>query len=298
FSLQHKYPVSNERFYLELFGVPTLLYQFSNLGFIPPSFGPLWSVGVEILFSALFPLLIMLRTRLSMSQILAASLAVSILVQLSSHLFAYRGLQLGLPQHLFNFALGMAACEVVSRPAAFPRLGRLLDWITPFLPLPLLAALLVLSIKDTASSHMLANLTFSFSATALVMALGVGKAPVLCSLLENPRLQLIGAMCYSIYLWHVPMLLGLFPGFATNTDWHAVVPYAPLYLALLFAVSALSYRYIEFPNAEVRSLFFLGMKPAKPLSRPTSPLLEPIVAVTEVMTEAVTTEAAPEQASF
>lgn len=277
FSLAPANPVRSPRFYMELLGVPSLLFQFVNAGFMPPSFGVLWSVGIEILFSALFPLLIVLRRRLSLGVLLAGSLSLSLAVQLSQYAFTWRALQEGLPLHLFNFALGMAACEAVRQPERYRRAVEIAGRLAPALPTLLVLALLTIDLgqRDVAA-HMLANTLFSVSAAGFVLALGIGRAPRAQRLLETRWLQLVGAMCYSIYLWHLPILFGLF-GHGARLTWHGFMPFAPVYLALVFAVSALSYRYIEFPRADFRKLFFLEPRPAAPLSEPAA---EPVAVVT------------------
>jgi peptidoglycan/LPS O-acetylase OafA/YrhL len=265
YCLQHKYPVTSPRFYMELIGVPSMLFQFANLGFLPPSFGPLWSIGVEILFSILFPLLIVVRQRTSLTRLFWLSLALSLAAQASPYVFMWRSFEGGLPQHLFNFIVGMSACEAMQQPLLFRRTMSAVRRLAPFLPLGILAALLLLDVRGASALHIAANLLFSLSAGGLIVALGTGQLPTLCALLEARWLQLVGAMCYSIYLWHLPLMFGLFPGFPA-IDWHEFVPFAPLYGVLLFAVAGLSYRYIEFPKAEFHSLFFLAPKPAVAVS--------------------------------
>jgi peptidoglycan/LPS O-acetylase OafA/YrhL len=71
-------------------------------------------------------------------------------------------------------------------------------------------------------------------------------------------MQLVGMMCFSLYVWHgrpVDVLLG--PTFDVTR--------LGLYLALLGCVAALSYRFIEFPR----------VRPWKTLFLPTAP---PVVA--------------------
>ena len=263
YSIQHKYPVSSPRFYMELIGVPTLAFQFSNLGFMPPSFGPLWSVGLEILFSAIFPVVLLFRARYPWRWLLSGSLILSLAVQFSANFFVWRSLQQGLPAHLLNFLIGMVACEITLTPEAFPRVDAAITKASPFFPAGMLIALLMLDVRGATAVHIAGNLLFSLSSGGLLVAIGTGRAKRLRAVLEVRWLQVIGAMCYSIYLWHVPILLGLFPGFP-NIAWQDFVPYAPLYLALTLAISALSYRYIEFPKADFRTLFLINAPKAFP----------------------------------
>jgi peptidoglycan/LPS O-acetylase OafA/YrhL len=281
FSLQHTSPVGSAHFYMELIGVPTMAFQFVNQGFMPPSYGPIWSVGVEILFSAAFPLLILLRRRRSIGWMLGASFLLSVLVQASEARFIWHGLQIGLPQYLFNFVLGMAACEIVLAPQNHRRVVDAIGALGPLLPIVMALCLVAIDIVGKMPLlNIVPNVIFAVAGTLLIVALGTDRLPHLRRLIEVRWLQLPGAMCYSIYLWHLPILFGLF-GFGATLTWAGFLPYAPIFLALTFVVSALSYRYIEFPQADFRSLFFLGPRSVATGAQTASPLLEPAAAATK-----------------
>jgi peptidoglycan/LPS O-acetylase OafA/YrhL len=79
----------------------------------------------------------------------------------------------------------------------------------------------------------------------------------LAAALSWRSLQLVGMMCYSVYIWHWPLLSWMMP------DRAALLPgdfAAALlsYLLLMAALAALSYRFIEFAQARAwRPLFLL-----------------------------------------
>jgi peptidoglycan/LPS O-acetylase OafA/YrhL len=63
-------------------------------------------------------------------------------------------------------------------------------------------------------------------------------------------------MCFSLYVWHEPLLRHVFAFEAAPLD--DLARTLPLYLFLLLAIAALSYRFIEFGrSADWRALFLL-----------------------------------------
>ena len=126
-----------------------------------------------------------------------------------------------------------------------------------------LSVLVALALYDTKSQHVLppgnfVAVTFWWLIDPL-LALIVASA--LCLrwpyLLTNWPLQLVGMMCYSIYVWHGMLLrhIGPFPG--------AVLEALPPVLAtwlFLIGFGALSYTVIEFPGKPLRVLFMLPVR--------------------------------------
>jgi peptidoglycan/LPS O-acetylase OafA/YrhL len=71
--------------------------------------------------------------------------------------------------------------------------------------------------------------------------------------------QLLGCMCYSIYAWHGILLNVMVP---PESEMETTLTLLPLFLAITLALSALSYRYIEFGSRQDwRALFLL--RPAR-----------------------------------
>jgi peptidoglycan/LPS O-acetylase OafA/YrhL len=73
--------------------------------------------------------------------------------------------------------------------------------------------------------------------------------------LELWILQLLGCMCYSIYAWHgIALNVMVPPDSEIERTWALL----PAFLAITFALSTLSYRYIEFgARSDWRTLFLL-----------------------------------------
>ena len=88
------------------------------------------------------------------------------------------------------------------------------------------------------------------SAAALGLAvLGLVMSPLASGtiLLGNPVLQFVGRVSYSAYLYHYPLLL-LWNKYGPAAGWLTLA----LYLAVLFAIAWLSYRFVERPFMTAR----------------------------------------------
>ena len=72
-----------------------------------------------------------------------------------------------------------------------------------------------------------------------MLALLVAPSPVLRFGFANPALQLLGMMCYSIYVWHGVALRGM-------AGYRVTLEEMPGWIAVLPLIVLLSYRYIEF----------------------------------------------------
>jgi len=83
----------------------------------------------------------------------------------------------------------------------------------------------------------------------------------------NRPVQVLGMMCFSLYVWHEPLLRHVFQADAAPLD--DLARTLPLYLFLLLAIASLSYRFIEFGrSANWRALFLLDRRPV-PVAMPT-----------------------------
>jgi len=110
----------------------------------------------------------------------------------------------------------------------------------------------------------------------VVAALLALPSGLLRGLFANRPIQLLGMMCFSIYVWHEPLLRHVFRDNVAPLD--GLARTLPVYLTLLAAIAALSYRFIEFGRvADWRGLFLLASartpgvpsrSPGKQLSRP------------------------------
>jgi peptidoglycan/LPS O-acetylase OafA/YrhL len=106
----------------------------------------------------------------------------------------------------------------------------------------------------------------SFSVGVATLLLGVlsGRSPIK-RILEIWPLQLLGCMCYSLYAWHgIAMNAMIPPESSMLSDTLRLL--AP-YLLVTIALSALSYRYIEFGRERNwKALFLIREASPKPVA--------------------------------
>lgn len=246
--------------------------------FFPDTYMPsynwvLWSLGVEIWFSLLFPLLLpAYRARP------ALTLAAAVLVALG---FRYAGLTPfngnalnwitdGLPARLPDFLAGMAAVDLV--------FGRWRNQTWTGSPLTLAAGLgTCLGVAWTWSAWFVGAAP-TIAAVPLTLALDVGILLATAFLFSRPNpinraldaalslrpAQLPGMMCYSLYVWHGLLEYRLI--LSRSTAFAARLDALPLYLFFLSALAWLSYRHIEFGDRPWRTLLPARRRPPEPPS--------------------------------
>jgi peptidoglycan/LPS O-acetylase OafA/YrhL len=252
-------PVHDLRLPLELLSIAGALFTFAPHGFEPHLNPPLWSLGVEIWFSILFPAMVLAFRRWGAARTILAATVLS-LVSRTAGLTLGHGepilpLTTGLTANLEIFAVGMALARAyvagirVSRPR-----------------LVTLAGALILAATIVAGERL-----GSWMQVPFADFLALGFAAVLGGLLSlergwlraafaNRPIQVLGMMCFSLYVWHQPLLRNLFQADAAPTD--DLARTLPLYLFLLLAIAALSYRFIEFGRSrDWRALFLAERAP-------------------------------------
>lgn len=105
--------------------------------------------------------------------------------------------------------------------------------------------------------HYLGVAIFALFGATLIAACITRSFPRLLAPLEWPAVQYLGKVSYSMYLWHVPLLI-LFK----RCDWYVNgVPrgfHLPVFLAIMVLVSHVSYQLIERPFIERKPRFARG----------------------------------------
>lgn len=245
----------------ELLAVLSFRFVVDPQFFFPSFNGPLWSIGAEVAFSALFPMLVLAGRRIGIGRLTVLVLAAALSLRL---LGAMRNPAAGLAFNtdLFlcridEFALGMLAARLYVG-GVLPRRPRV--WLLGGTALIYLAWLgFDLTLRGAVPLWLRALLTDVLDAGFLALLLAVlAPRARAASVLSWRPLQVVGMMCYSIYIWHWPLLGWLMPDRATMPVGR-FAGMLSVYLLLLLAIAALSYRFVEFGRVRAwRGLFLLG----------------------------------------
>lgn len=250
-------PLDNPKIYLVALGFLTVLFPYHPQTFFPPGNWVMWSIGVEIWFSILFPALLIAIGRFGWRRLLPAVLLFALAVRLTGK--SVVGMESeplnfisdSVFGRLDEFLLGMLAAEMYrTRRTISAR------WFLAGLGMIIAAAL----IWAGWFHHVLPATATAFA----VNLLDVGILLCVLHLLLEPRrlaswlqanpLQLLGVMCYSIYLWHGIVLQKFSPSYHQGA-----VQYLA-YLAVVFGLSFLTYRYIEFGNVKTWRALVPGLE--------------------------------------
>lgn len=227
----------------------TLTFNLRMDTFWPPFNPVLWSLGVEFWFCVLFPLLVVAAQRIGIIRLLFIVLASSLAVRLVGFLFLPSLLTVlaeGMLGRLDDFVWGMVLADIfVRRQSALRR-----TWLLPGF-ICLLVALQVYDWNKLEITPMVlrpfTNILLDLSLFLMTASLLVRKSGVAVRFVTLWPIQMVGVMCYSIYVWH-QMLFGQL---APTYD----VVHFIRYCLILGGLSFLSYRFIEFGHvADIRLL--------------------------------------------
>lgn len=235
-----------------------------------------WSLSVEEQFYLAWPWLLLvpflLATRWRRSPRAAVLGTIGVVGAVSfawSVLLLSRQPQLGYFDTVgraWEFALGALAAATAATLGT--RLGR--AWWTP-IGLVLVVAAAVLYTGSTAFPGVAALLPV-LGAALVVGSTGEGVGS---RLLDNPPMRWVGDISYSLYLWHFPVVV----------FGHVLLERSPLVdlglLALMLALSALSYRFVEEPVR--RSSWLSGWKQGPAGIEPRARRREALVGMSVVL---------------
>jgi peptidoglycan/LPS O-acetylase OafA/YrhL len=235
----------------------TFTFNFTKETFIPPHNYVLWSLGIEVLFSLVFPLLILSIKKWNMRSFVISVFIMSLLVRIISHFYPeyivaphLSMIKDSLPGRLDDFAAGMFVCHLWHT-------GWKEKWFKHNSEFLFLLSLLVITVGFYFSDYLFLrfapawtepflNNIFQTGFAMITIALLYMRKNVISWLFTNRFLQLSGMMCYSLYLWH------------GNMRWFFIMDYSVLriccYLFFLFLLSFLTYRYIEFGNKKLKDI--------------------------------------------
>lgn len=246
-------PIADPR---QLAAYLTLTFNFFTDTFFPQSNWVLWSLGVEIWFSLLFPLIVLAIRRYGITQVLIATILLGLLMRFVGtrpELFAtgdrLNPIKDGILGRLDDFIVGVWICDAYIRERL--KSSHRGPVISVGITVGICSCVGWERVLDgSASADLVPFLHTGIQlgcAALLVVALATTHKWV--KALTNWPMQLIGMMCFSIYVWHGRLIEALLlPNFG------------PLefcaYLGLLLSIAGLSYRFIEFPGVKPwRQLF-------------------------------------------
>ncbi|HEY3717743.1 MAG TPA: acyltransferase [Jatrophihabitantaceae bacterium] len=238
-----------------------------------PNLSQLWTLAVEIAFYALIPILAALVTRgrrapeavlrrqFVMLTVLAVEALVFNIAENHSSLIHSQAL-LWLPAYLDWFAVGMGLAVLTSVPTsgqAFGRVRRVLqEWAgSPGTCLLVAAVLYLISTLPLGIPRALAPATFTQWTAQHYLYVGVafflllpfvlGDGGVAGRVLGSKVASVLGNLSYSVYLWHVPLML-LFQRELGYREFHGhFIEVLSLTVVSTVAVSAASWYWFERP---------------------------------------------------
>jgi peptidoglycan/LPS O-acetylase OafA/YrhL len=243
-----------------------LTFPFTADTFFPAYNWVLWSLGVEIGFSLLFPAMLWLRFRIGIAGFLTGSLIVSAGFRVfgnqprfwtESPVLNY--VKDNIPGRMDDFALGMVLAAIFVRagdwrPSAAQRAGLFCVAVTALYATCYGSDAVQLERLPRVVVPILNNI-FQLGCATGVLALLFAPGGLIRWLWTNRALQLLGMMCYSLYVWHGVLI----PRIAMDAEGSFTVGRLTAYFMFLLLLSALSYRYIEFGAVrDTRKLFTPG----------------------------------------
>jgi len=245
--------LSSETYFRDVLSLATFTFSFNELRFFSWYDPVLWSLSVEVWFSVAFPVVVLAWQRLGMRRVLFVALAMSLAVRLYATLrhpgvvAALDFIKDSLAGRLDDFVVGMALAVWFARSPAWSR-GAIVT--------ALLGGLCLLDLCANGWDNVFAHRLPYVLAAAINDVQAAGFALITASLLAfpprlvalpfvAPPIQLLGMMSYSVYLWHT---IG---GHGPNAGIEDMIPY----LSMCFSLSAITYRFVEFPTRTFRALF-------------------------------------------
>jgi peptidoglycan/LPS O-acetylase OafA/YrhL len=213
----------------------------------------LWSLSVEEQFYIVWPLLLLTVLRLRASTpVLLGVLALGVLGPWIGRLLLWKAgpqfpIYFSTHLHVDGLAWGASLAWIVSN-GYLPQSRRLKTAIN-ILANAALVLFLYLCLKDRVNDGGLYQWGFTLVGLLSVVMIAntmVNPDAVFTKVLEWRPINYIGAISYGLYLWHVPILRILIPGYSAL--FHAAVC-----VSATFVIAALSFKYWEAPFLRLKS---------------------------------------------
>jgi peptidoglycan/LPS O-acetylase OafA/YrhL len=224
--LPHELATLNQHIRWSLFLSPNVGYWTDSQYWGSAQFRPIlnfWSLGVEIHFYLLFPLIVKYVNRSRLLALLA-SLNLSTYITISA--FSEKSSFFLMPFRFWEFAMGMLAYRVSAQS-----LSRRISFIRF---IAIFSSLLLLFLLQNSNPNV------SVVLVAIATAAFLSRAYVLSSISRFLKpLEAVGDYSYSIYLVHYPILIFLFYiPFESSSDLNTTQAPTRIFLYLLFLIPA------------------------------------------------------------
>jgi peptidoglycan/LPS O-acetylase OafA/YrhL len=234
----------------ELGDVALHLAMFHNIvpGYVDSINGVFWSMPFEWQFYLIFPLLVLPVMRARTGWLVVGAVTVAVCAKLSSALQGPGAEIAQLPWRIDEFVAGMAAAAIAVRCGWSPRMRIGMTWIAAA---ALVAGSWIVGARDATwwqpgAMPFVRAAWIDISVASLLIGLS-GSASAIAALFASRAMVWLGTISYSIYLWHLPTLD------LTRRVLRLHMPTLPAVLdlgvtiAVVLAVSALSYYAVERP---------------------------------------------------
>jgi len=197
------------------------------------SFTHTWSLGVEEQFYLIYPFLIyaLVRKKIKKSSILALTV-LSVILFYSLNIANPNATYYLLQYRFWQMALG---CILIIYSEELKKLANRMPINLLLIPL-----ILLFTINNPYSRNLTLISTFLFA----LIILSVGESGQKNKILESPKLATIGALSYSLYLWHWPIIsLSKWSNFEFMTFEFQIL--------LMITLSLFSFKFVEQPFRRV-----------------------------------------------
>jgi peptidoglycan/LPS O-acetylase OafA/YrhL len=209
---------------------------FTDTEFMPSFNWVLWSLMMEIWFSILFPILLWMISKTSIYKAGAIVLFISLVSRLLPQLFPSVGHAFAVLSRLDDFYVGFLVCYLFyQKRSQLIMYQKMMFWGSIFV---LFVACLYSYLVQGSYFSVVGNNFFQIGFVMFTLSLLLSDGWD-TKLFSFKPLQLLGMMCFSIYVWHGVLIKPLISEQFNALDY-------PFYFVALFVLSSLTYRFVEF----------------------------------------------------